>query len=325
MNILAPFNRYRIVAAIAVLCLIALAVGGYFWVGSRESGPSYREVKVARGDIEQIVLSTGIAQPRNRLEIKPPIPGRVEEVLVEEGRWVRKGATLAWMSSSERAALLDAARGKGEEEVKHWEELYRATPILAPIDGTVILRNVEPGKSFTSNDAVFVMSDMLVIAAQVDETDIAQIKLRQPAHIVLDAYPETAFDGKVDQIAYDAKTVNNVTTYVVYVLPAKAPAFMRSGMTANVSFQISVHKATLLVPGESIRHHGGQAYVLKSAAEGGTRQVEQEIETGLSDGKRTEVISGLTEGDTLLVPQLKASGVRGDTRSGNPFMPGRRR
>ncbi len=325
MNILTLFNRYRLVATVAVLCLAALAVGGYFWLGNRENGPGYREVKVARGDIERIVLSTGIAQPRNRLEIKPPIPGRVEEVLVDEGRWVRKGTTLAWMSSSERAALLDAARAKGEEEVKHWEELYRATPILAPIDGTVILRNVEPGKSFTSNDAVFVMSDRLVIAAQVDETDIAQIKLRQPAHIVLDAYPETSFDGTVDQIAYDARTVNNVTTYVVYVLPAKAPAFMRSGMTANVNFQVAVHKAVLFVPGDAIRYREGQAYVLKPAMNGDAQPVEQQIEVGHSDGKRTEVISGLTEGDTLLVPQINTGGVRGESRAGNPFMPGRRR
>lgn len=324
VNMLALLNRYRIVMTVAALCLLALAVGGYFWSGSREAGPSYREVKVARGDLEQTVLSTGVAQPRNRLEIKPPIPGRVEAVLIEEGNRVRKGTILAWMSSSERAALLDAARAKGAEEVRHWEELYRATPILAPIDGTVILRNVEPGQSFTSNDAVFVMSDRLIVVAQVDETDIAQIKLRQPAHIVLDAYPETAFDGKVDQIAFDAKTVNNVTTYLVDVLPVKAPAFMRSGMTANVSFQIAVHKAALFVPGEAIRHHDGKSYVLKSA-ESGTGQIEQEIEAGFTDGKRTQVISGLTEGETLLVPRLKAGGARNEPPAGNPFMPGRRR
>ena len=325
MNILALFSRYRIVATIAALCLIALAAGGYYWVGGRERGPSYREVKVVRGDIEQTVLSTGIAQPRNRLEIKPPIPGRVEQVLVEEGRWVRKGTTLAWMSSSERAALLDAARAKGPDEVRHWEELYRATPILAPIDGAVILRNVEPGQSFTSNDAVFVMSDRLIVVAQVDETDIAQIKLRQPAHIVLDAYPETAFEGKVDQIAFDAKTVNSVTTYTVDVLPSRAPAFMRSGMTANVNFQIFAHKAVLLVPGDAIRHRDGHTYVLRPAVNGDATPVEQEVEVGLSDGKRVEVIAGLAEGETILVLRLATGSARGESRAGNPFMPGRRR
>ncbi|MCK7497341.1 MAG: efflux RND transporter periplasmic adaptor subunit [Comamonadaceae bacterium] len=133
---------------VAAAAALAAAGGWYAWRGGGEQQPEYRPVQVTRGDIDVTVLSVGVVQPRNRLEIKPPIPGRVEQVLVPEGRSVARGTVLAWMSSTERAALLDAARGKGPEEVKRWEELYRATPILAPIDGTVILRNVEPGPEF---------------------------------------------------------------------------------------------------------------------------------------------------------------------------------
>src|SRR5262249_54993338 len=147
----------------------------------------------------------------------------------------KKGQVMAWMSSTERAALLDAASARGEDELKQWEELYRPTPILAPIPGTVIARNVESGQTFTVSDAVLTMSDRLTVKAQVDETDIAQIALKQRASIVLDAYPQEKLDAIVDQIAYDAKTVNSVTTYVVDVLPRNTPKFMRSSMTANVT------------------------------------------------------------------------------------------
>jgi macrolide-specific efflux system membrane fusion protein len=51
--------------------------------------------------------------PQNRLEIKPPIAGRAEEVLVNEGELVKAGQIIAWMSSTDRAALLDAARAQG--------------------------------------------------------------------------------------------------------------------------------------------------------------------------------------------------------------------
>src|SRR5512139_343310 len=215
----------------AIAMLLLLGVGGalWYWRAGREAAPAYREVSATRGEIETTILSTGLVQPKNRLEIKAPIPGRADEVLVDEGQKVHRGQILAWMSSTERAALIDAARARGPEEVKRWEELYRATPILAPLDGTLITRNLEPGQTFTSVDAVFVMSDFLVVNAQVDETDLAQIRLRQSASIVLDAYPDQSFTGKVSQIAYDAKTVNNVTTYVVEVLPDKTPHFMRSG------------------------------------------------------------------------------------------------
>ena len=313
-------SHKRAVWIFAFLLLAAAGAYYYFAIAGRDAGPVYREVKVARGDLAVGVLSTGIVQPRNRLEIKPPIPGRVEQVLVQEGQQVARGTVMAWMSSSERAALLDAARAKGPEEVKRWEELYRATPILAPIHGTLILRNVEPGQSFTSADAVFVMSDRLIVNAQVDETDIARIKLRQAVHITLDAYPDTHFEGQVGQIAYDAKTVNNVTTYEVEVIPIRAPAFMRSGMTANVNFEVAKRRDVLLIPAESIRVRDGRSFVLRPAPGNGAKPVEQPVEIGLGDGKHSELISGVSDGDTLLAPSLK-TGKRNS--AGTPFAPKR--
>jgi macrolide-specific efflux system membrane fusion protein len=313
--------------AVIVAALLLAAGGGayYYYVrGARDAAPSYRAVPVARGDISASVLSTGVVQPRNRLEIKVPIPGRVEQVLVEEGQWVTKGAVLAWMSSTERAALLDAARARGPDEVKRWEELYRATPILAPIDGTLILRNVEPGQSFISTDAVFVMSDRLIVVAQVDETDIGQVKLKQAARIELDAYPGQAFDGRVEQIAYDAKTVNNVTTYAVDVLPQKVPGFMRSGMTANVSFQTATRRNVLLVPSEALQSRDGRSVVLRPGEGKNGAPREQPVETGVSDGRHTEVTAGVAEGETLLAPRLKLTKRNGQAGT-NPFMPGRKR
>lgn len=308
---------------VAGLVLAAAAAGGwYFWKSGGEPAPSYRAVQVERGDIDMTVLSTGIVQPRNRLEIKPPIPGRVEQVLIEEGRYVQRGTVLAWMSSTERAALLDAARAKGPDEVKRWEELYRATPILAPIDGTLILRNVEPGQSFTSNDAVFVMSDRLIVVAQVDETDIGLVQLRQQARIELDAYPGQYIDGRVEHIAYDAKTVSNVTTYAVNVLPSRVPPFMRSGMTANVVFRIASRRGVLVVPSEAVRTVDGRSVVLVPGERGAPPQ-ERAVQTGLSDGKRTEIVAGVSEGESLLVGQFRVP--PRDNSKSSPLTPFRRR
>jgi len=307
-----------------VVLVVAIVASGWWWTQRNGQVPSYRPVKVERGNLDVTVLATGIAQPRNRLEIKPPIPGRIESVEVQEGQYVTKGTVLAWMSSTERAALLDAARGKGADEVKRWEEMYRATPILAPIDGTLIQRKVEPGQSFTSTDAVLVMSDRLIVVAQVDETDIGQIKLGQAARLELDAYPDKGFDGQVSQIAYDAKTVNNVTTYDVDVLPKKIPPFMRSGMTANVTFKVKTRQNVLMVPSDAIRVRDGHSYVLRPDPAGKSAPQEVEVEVGLSDGKRTEILSGVEDQDTLLVARL-SSGKKGDRKATNPFMPSRKR
>lgn len=297
-------RRYQWVLATAIV--IALGVGAYFyWFADSATQPQYREVSVTRGDLALTILSTGVVQPRNRLEIKPPIAGRAEQVLVREGENVKRGQILAWMSSTERAALIDAARARGPEELRRWEELYRATPVLAPINGTVILRSVEPGQTFTGNDAVFVMSDRLTVKAQVDETDIAQVKLGQRATVVIDAYPDQPFEATVAQIAYDAKTVQNVTIYEIDVLPREIPPFLRSGMTASVTFHVSSRPGVLLVPGAAVRQRDGRAYVLVPADKPGAPPREQEIRTGAQSGGRVEVISGLEEGQGVLVADVR--------------------
>jgi len=258
---------------------------------------------IKRGNIQVTVLATGQVSPENRLEIKPPIAGRVEQVLVEEGQAIKKGQILAWMSSTERAALLDAARAQGPKEIKKWEGLYKATPVIAPIDGTIILRNVESGQSFNNNDAILVMSDRLTVKAQVDETDIAQIHVRQAAEIVLDAYPETKISGQVDQIAYEARQFNSVTTYLVDVLPDQTPDFMRAGMTANVTFNIDGKQNVLLIPNEALKIRNGRAITMIPSNSG---PIEREITVGVSDGKVSEVLSGLEENDTVLIRQIQA-------------------
>lgn len=309
-------SKKIIFSAVAV---IILAGGGYyFWNKEKAQTPKYREIPVTTGDLEITILATGTVQPKNRLEIKAPVAGRIEQILVKEGQQIRKGQILAWMSSTERAAMLDAARAQGAEEYKKWSELYLATPVMAPISGTLILKNVEPGQTFTTTDAIFVMSDRLTVKAQVDETDIAQIKLKAKATIVLDAYPQSPLPATVDQIAFDATTVNSVTTYLVDVIPVETPDFMRSGMTANVTFNIAAKKDVLIVPSEALRVSEGRTMILvkkPNSKEG----VMREIRTGITDGKNTEVVEGLDESDTILATEFRL----GDkaAQGTNPFGP----
>ncbi len=302
----------------AIILLAAIAGGAWYYYQQQEKANAsiFREVTPTRGDLEVSVLSSGTVQPENRLEIKPPIAGRVEEVLVAEGDTIKKGQILAWMSSTERAALLDAAIARGPAELKRWSEFYKATPIMAPIDGSIILRNVEPGQTFTNQEAVLVISNRLTVKAQVDETDVAQIMLQQPALLTLDAYPSQVIPAHVAQIAFDATTVNNVTTYVVDVLPEVTPATMRSGMTANISFIVAAKKNILLLPAETIHTKDGRTYVqVRSSPSAEPRELD--IKTGLSDGKSTEVLSGLTPKDIVLALQTKS----GAAKKTNPFAP----
>lgn len=303
------------------IILLALAFAGFAakkFIDSKDDETTFCQTKIEKSEIVIKVLATGTIQPQNRLEIKPPISGRIEKVFIKEGQYVKKGKVLALMSSTERAALLDSVQSQGQAEIKKWEEIYPPTPIIAPIDGTIVLKNVESGQSFTSVDAILVMSDRLIVKAQVDETDIGLIKLKQQVEVILDAYSEEKISANVDKIAFDATVVNNVTTYIVDVLPDEVPSFMRSGMTANVTFFVDGKKDILTIPNDAIKTKDDKSAVL--ILEDGNR-LEKEVILGITDGKFTEVLSGLKEGDIILSPQVKFK--RSKEASSSPFAPSR--
>lgn len=308
---------------ILIFLLGLLAIGTIGWLTYKPSQTSkviYHTHKVDRQNIKVIITATGTVEPENRLEIKPPIAGRVDKILVKEGDKVKRDQILAWMSSTERAALLDAARAKGPKEVEYWKDLYRPTPIISPIDGTVILQSIEAGQTFTSSDAVFTLSNRLTVKAEVDETDIGSIKVGQHATIILDAFSKENFPAEVTAIAYDATTVNNVTIYKVDVSPLKPISQMRSGMTANVNFVVLERKSVLAVPTSAINYNLKKAYVL--VPDGKKKRIEPEVQIGESDGRYTEIISGLNEGDEVMIQGLAQSR---DGNGENPLSFGRRR
>jgi len=287
--------RLRNWILIAVIVLIA---GAFFLLRQRKKENVYTEIRPQRGSISLSVSASGVVKPRNRLEIKPPISGRVERVLAMEGEEVKKGEILAWMSSTERAALLDAARAKGEEEMKKWEDVYKPTPIVAPLTGFIIKRNVEPGQTITSQDPILVMADNLIVQAQVDETDMGKLKPGQKAEIVLDAYPEKKIRGEIEHIAYESQIVNNVTIYQVDILPEETLGIFRSGMSANVDVTISEKKDVLLLPVTAINERKEKKFVLLKTKSGNPEI--REVETGIEDGKNTEIVSGVEESDLVL-------------------------
>lgn len=288
-----------------ILLLAAAAAIAFSWFsrrgGGNPSGTAASEstelVAVRRGNIAQEVLSSATITPENKLDIKPPIAGRAETVLVDIGQEVKRGQPLAMMSSSERAALLDAARAKGPKEVAFWEDVYQTAPLVAPLDGVIISRTLVPGQVVTTSDVAFIMSDHLIAKASMDETDLAKVRLGQPAFVTLDSYPGHRIDGEVSKIAYNGITSNNVTTYPVDVTMKQIPGFARSGMTASVGFVTHAKQDVLILPADAV---GTDGSVLLPAGDASGAPVKKQIRTGVSDGKNVEIVDGLSEGQQVI-------------------------
>lgn len=295
-------------AKLLILVLLGAAAAGiYGW--TRSSGKPAKKaseiVIVKEGPIENTVDATGSVAPLNRVEIKPPISGRMEKLIIDEGARVKAGDIMAWMSSSDRAAILDAARAQGAEELKHWEDTYKPTPIIAPLSGVVILRNVVTGQTVDPSVVMYAMSDTLVVVAQVDESDIGRIHMGMPARITLDSYPDKAVEGKVFDILYEGKNVSNVIQYYVKIRTEPVPSYFRSQMTANINFIIERKPKALLIPSSAIREMGGGVKQVMIPAGKGEPPVARQIQTGVESGESVEVLSGLEAGDQVLVARAK--------------------
>lgn len=293
---------------VPIFLALAAAAGVYYWRSSGGGRPARRGaevVTVKEGPIENTVDATGSVVPLNRVEIKPPISGRMEQLIVDEGARVKAGQIMAWMSSSDRAAILDAARAQGPEELKHWEDSYKPTPIVAPLSGVVILRNVVVGQTVEPGIVMYAMSDMLVVVAQVDESDIGRIHLGMPARITLDSYPDRSVQGKVFDILYEGKNVQNVIQYYVKIKVDPVPDYFRSQMTANVSFIVERKPKALLIPASAVRDAGGGVKQVLVPTGEGQPPAAREIKTGVESGESVEVLSGLAAGDKVLVARAR--------------------
>jgi macrolide-specific efflux system membrane fusion protein len=311
---------------IGLALVIAVGLAVIFVIILKQKQPATAGIKLispAYGTIQTTITTTATVTPENRLAIKPPVNGRVEKILVKEGDYVKVGQTLALMSSTERATVLDSARAQNKEQLAYWEEVYKPTPLLAPINGQVIVQTVQPGQTVTTSDAVTVLSDRLIVQAQVDETDIGKITLGQKAVISLDAYPDTKVDGKVDHIYYESTIINNVTIYEVNILPKRVPAIFRSGMSANVNIIEQSKENVLLIPLEAVKQDAEGSFVLISQ-ENGEKPVKRSVQLGIADDKNVEVVSGLETQDKVVIATQTYQPSKDQGAGTNPFMPGRR-
>lgn len=310
-----------------LIFFMILVTVGFFVFSSRGKASNDEVVNVSqipvrpqKGDIQVTISTTGTIQPQNRLEVQPPISGRIEEVLVKEGDQVTAGDIIVWMSSTDRAALLDTARAKGAEELAYWQDVYKAAPLVAPMDGTVIVRSVEPGQTVTTSDAVIVLSDRLVVEAEVDETDIGGVKVGQRTMISLDAYPDIQVGGYVDHISYESIVTNNVTIYEVDIVPDEVPEVFRSGMSANLEIVTKETKNAIMVPLDAVQSDARGKYVM--VFEHG-ESLMRPVQIGLSNDDYIEIISGLSLDDQILtdVQAFNLPKPGGNDRGSNPFMP----
>jgi HlyD family secretion protein len=140
------------------------------------------------------------------------------------------------------------------------------------------------------------------VKGKVDESDIAKVYLGQPARIKVESFKDKTFNGKVTKISPLGVEKDNVTTFEVRVSVTNDKGELKAAMTANAEIILEEHKGTLIIPEGALlydKDKNASVEVPDPHGKDGKRKVA--VKVGVSNGAKTEVLSGLKEGDQVIV------------------------
>ncbi len=252
---------------------------------------------------QAFVTDRGIQNPTEQQKTDPTYIRENADWLQAEADYKNQQGVIAAANASYNAASLSYAATQD-------------STITAPIAGTVAnfslgvgsnvtatgttYNNSATNNSNTSGTPILVLGNFsqLSIKAPVNEIDISKVKVGQKATVTLDAFPDQTFVGRVTSIDTIGTNTSGVVTFTAYISLVLPPAAIKPGMSATAIIQTARHDNVLTIPTTAIQTASGTPTV-ERLRNGKIEVVE--VETGIASDASTEIISGLSEGDTVVV------------------------
>ena len=211
-----------------------------------------------------------------------------------------RSADVALEASRNRLRIL----GKTDQEITEFQTkgtINPATPIYAPIGGTIVQRKVGPGQYVGSgaSDPVFVIGDLSTVwvAAYIRETEAPMVRIGQPIYFTVLAYPDRSFPAK---ISYVATALDPVTRrLLVRASVDNSAGVLKPEMFASVKILTGEGEAAIAVPRDAIIHEGERARVWVARDHDTAIELRQ-IKVGLTNGTMVEVLDGLAPSDRVI-------------------------
>jgi RND family efflux transporter MFP subunit len=303
--------------------------------GGRGSGgpPAVETAAVERGSIAREIEVSGTVEPLRSVGVNAQSAGALVAVNVEEGSYVQRGAVMARLDAREVEAQVESARASWEvardafaraqqlrerqvitqaeyDAARAAEAAARASldqlrtrvgyaVVRAPASGVVTEKLVEVGGVVGAQTRLFTIAEVstLVTRVGVSELDVGSLRTGQTARVMLDAYPGQPFDGRIRRIFPSADPATRLVPVEV-ALTGEAATAARPGFLARVSFALGARDGVLLVPASAVVGQAGaqQVFVVVDG-----KAERRTVETGLSSEGRVEIVSGLQEGEAVVI------------------------
>jgi len=245
--------------------------------------------------------------------------GKLVKLYVSEGDRVTDGQVLGVYESSSLTDQIENARISLESAQLSLENARDALDnyaITSPISGTIVEKNFKVGDNIdaTTSGNLAVIYDMSVLTLEmnIDELDIGKVKVGQTVEITADALEGQTFTGHVDKININGTTVSGVTTYPVTII-IDNPGDLLPGMNVTANIKVEYVKDALSIPVDAVQR-GNVVLVPEEGAFDKNGQLvdlsklkEVTVTLGRNDNDFIEVLSGLNEGDTVVIANQASS------------------
>lgn len=206
--------------------------------------------------------------------------------------------------TEDEIAVLDAQVDSARTNLALSELRLEDAMLIAPMDGRIASVLIREGEQASPGApaVTLVNEDAYHITVSVDEIDIDQVEVGQPVSITLDALPDLPVTGTVTEIAPTSSSTSGVVTYLVTINIDEGEAQgLRPGMSASASITVDELDGVLVAPNWAVRlnRETGEAFVLVRQPDGTVQEVV--VETGLRNEQFSEILSGLSEGDVVVI------------------------
>ena len=248
-------------------------------------------------------IDSGVFEEDTPTSVKSMSSGTVKSIYIKEGSYVQDGEVVIILENDSLYTSLSDARSSLSDaytELNDTKDDYSFYTITAPIDGVVTSISVSEGDYVRSEStlAKIVNNYEIEFQIEVDELDILSLEIGQEAKVTIDAIEETSttpLTGTVSEIALEGTTMNSVTSYPV-TISLSGNDEIRIGMNCSAEIIVESAEDVLILPVEAIDSKRDKYYV---TLKDGT---EKEVEVGIYNEDYIEIVSGLTEGEEVLLP-----------------------
>jgi len=193
---------------------------------------------------------------------------------------------------------------------KETREAIASMTLIAPISGIVLSRDTDKGSAVIPISSAYGGTMIMTLAdvsekhfrGDVDEADIGKVHLGLPARIYVEAYPDEPFKAELTHISPQGREEEDIINFEIRTIVSDQENRLRVGMSADAELILEEHENVLVIPEGAVIYENGKTFVniQDDSVEEGMRKVE--ITKGISDGLRTEVLSGLEEDQVVVLP-----------------------